>query len=74
MADTESMGMGIRVLVDGGWGFAATDDLTPAGIEKAIAKARAIAKASTLAMGRRCDWRAEPAHQATWASACRWIR
>ena len=32
VADTESAGMGIRLLIDGGWGFSATDDLTPAGI------------------------------------------
>ena len=35
--DSESTGIGIRVIADGCWGFAATDDLTPAGIERAVA-------------------------------------
>ena len=70
VADTESAGMGIRVLVDGGWGFAATDDLTPGGIDKAIFKARAIAKASTIALKTAVRLAPEPAHSAVWASAC----
>jgi TldD protein len=71
VADTESAGMGIRLLIDGGWGFAATDDLTPAGIEKAIYKARAIARASTLALGSAVRLAPEPVHQASWESPCR---
>jgi TldD protein len=71
VADTESAGMGIRLLIDGGWGFAATDDLTPAGIEKAIHKARAIAKASTLALGSAVRLAPEPVHEASWESPCR---
>jgi TldD protein len=71
VADTESAGMGIRLLIDGGWGFSATDDLTPAGIEKAIHKARAIAKASTLALGSAVRLAPEPVHQASWESPCR---
>ncbi|HET9695374.1 MAG TPA: DNA gyrase modulator, partial [Terriglobales bacterium] len=27
-SDSESLGLGIRVLADGAWGFAATEDLT----------------------------------------------
>lgn len=36
-------GVGVRVLVDGCWGFASTNDCTTAGIEKAIAIARKCA-------------------------------
>jgi TldD protein len=40
-----SDGIGVRVRVGGGWGFAATRDLTAAGAEDALADALAIAEA-----------------------------
>jgi TldD protein len=40
-----SEGIGVRVRVGGGWGFAATRDVTPAGAETALARALAIAEA-----------------------------
>jgi TldD protein len=33
IASSESMGLGIRVIVDGCWGFAATDDLAKPSIQ-----------------------------------------
>jgi TldD protein len=39
-------GVGVRVLEDGTWGFAATGDLSPAAIRKAIAEAQQAARAS----------------------------
>ena len=45
-SDAESMGIGIRVLADGAWGFAASDDRTRASVEKTAARALAIAKSS----------------------------
>ena len=45
-SDTESLGIGIRVLADGAWGFAASDDLSRQGVEAAAAHAVEIAKAS----------------------------
>src|SRR5258705_3765688 len=45
-SDAESQGVGIRVIADGAWGFAASDDLGRAGVEAAAARAFAIAKAS----------------------------
>jgi TldD protein len=44
IVDTESYGMGIRVLVNGCWGFSATDRLDNDSIAKAAALAVAIAK------------------------------
>jgi len=44
IVDTESYGMGIRVIVNGCWGFAATDKLDKDGIAKAATMAAAIAK------------------------------
>ena len=44
IVNTESYGMGIRVVANGGWGFAATDKLDNDGIAKAAELAVAIAK------------------------------
>ncbi|WP_345948487.1 TldD/PmbA family protein [Mucilaginibacter sp. PAMB04274] len=44
IVNTESYGMGIRVLANGCWGFAATDKLDTDSIAKAAAQAVAIAK------------------------------
>jgi len=45
-SDSESQGIGVRVIADGAWGFAASDDLTKQSIEATAARAVAIAKAS----------------------------
>jgi TldD protein len=44
--NTESYGVGIRVLADGTWGFASTNDVSPDGIQKAAAQAVKIARAN----------------------------
>ena len=46
VANTESYGAGVRVIVDGAWGFMATDQLTPESIVRAATEAVAIAKAN----------------------------
>jgi TldD protein len=46
MVNTESFGCGIRVIVDGTWGFAATSDVSKDGISRAAKKAAAIARAN----------------------------
>jgi TldD protein len=45
-ADSESLGLGVRVIADGAWGFAASDDLSRAAVEATAARAVEIAKAS----------------------------
>jgi TldD protein len=45
-SDAESLGYGVRVIADGAWGYAASDDLTRAGVEATAARAVEIAKAS----------------------------
>jgi len=47
IANTESFGVGIRVLANGAWGFAATNDVTPDGMAKTAARAVAVAKANS---------------------------
>jgi TldD protein len=49
LASTESTGFGVRVLVDGAWGFAASSDLSAAEVDRVTALAAQIARASSLA-------------------------
>jgi TldD protein len=46
--ESESIGLGVRVIADGAWGFAATDELTRNGVDRAAAQAVEIARASAL--------------------------
>src|SRR5438445_11106067 len=52
LADAESEGIGVRVLVDGAWGFACDRRLTAAGAREAAARACAFARAAPSANGR----------------------
>ncbi len=45
--NTESFGVGVRVIANGTWGFAATNDVTNDGVKKATERAVAIAKANS---------------------------
>ena len=68
VSSSESMGIGIRVLAFGCWGFAATDDLTPAGIQSAAALALEIARAGTAARKVEVTLASEQKYEATWVS------
>ncbi len=46
VVNTESFGIGIRVIANGTWGFASTNNVTDDGIKKATLQAVAIAKAN----------------------------
>src|SRR5262245_50610706 len=46
VADTESEGIGVRVLVDGAWGFACDGRLTVEGAREAATRAAAFARAA----------------------------
>lgn len=48
ISDTESFGFGVRVLVEGTWGFAASHRVTKEEIEKVTARAVAIARANRV--------------------------
>lgn len=47
VVNTESFGIGIRVIANGTWGFASTNNVTEDGIKKATQQAVAIAKANS---------------------------
>jgi len=45
-SDSESLGYSVRVIADGAWGFAASEDLSRNGVESTAARAVEIARAS----------------------------
>ena len=49
LVESETLGIGVRVISSGAWGFASTDRLTREGVRHAPREAVAIAKASALA-------------------------
>ena len=69
-SDAESLGIGIRVIAGGAFGFAATDDLSREGVEACAANAVAIAGASATVKAEELRMAPEPAHKAEWASPC----
>lgn len=46
VVNTESSGVGVRVIADGAWGFAATNDMSPEAVAEAARLATAIARAN----------------------------
>ena len=50
LSDSESLGFGVRVLVEGAWGFAASHDLTTAEVERVARQAVAQARANRSAL------------------------
>jgi TldD protein len=71
IASWESLGVGIRVIVDGCWGFAATDDLSTRGLGHAAELAVEIARSGTLAKKTGVVLAPEEAYSGDWTSACR---
>jgi TldD protein len=71
LAQSESIGIGVRVLADGAWGFAATDKLTKEGVAACAAAAVKIAKASALAKRSDVVMAPEDAYVDSWQSPFR---
>ncbi len=71
VSSSVSMGVAIRVLAGGCWGFAATDDLTRGGVQAAAALALDIARAGGIAKKRDVTLAPEDKHEATWVSPVR---
>jgi TldD protein len=70
VSSSESQGIGIRVLAFGCWGFAATGDVSKAGIEAAAALALEIARAGTAAKKDDVALAPEEKYESTWVSPC----
>jgi TldD protein len=69
-SEGESLGLGVRVLAQGGWGFAATQELTREGVERCAALAVAIARASARVQRQPVQLVPEPPAVADWNSPC----
>lgn len=68
--DTDTIGVGVRVLVDGTWGFAATRALTTDGVARAARQAVALARANRVARDREVKLAASPVHpNGVWRSS-----
>jgi TldD protein len=70
-ASSESLGVGVRVLLDGAWGFASTDDLSKEAVDHTAAQAVAIARASSRVKEHPVRLAHEPAVKLEWATPCR---
>src|SRR3990172_12612837 len=66
LAESESFGLGVRVMAQGCWGFASTDRLTREGVQACAARAVAIARASALAKRHDVVLVPEQAYVDTW--------
>src|SRR5271155_3406988 len=71
LAQSESIGMGVRALASGAWGFASTDRLTSEGVAACAAQAVSIAKASALAKRGDVEMVSEDAYIDSWQSPFR---
>jgi TldD protein len=71
VSEVDSVGCGVRALVDGTWGFAATSALTPDGVVAAARQAVTTSKASRAARGAAVELVPAPPQHAQWSSPCR---
>ncbi len=68
--DSESEGLGVRVLWNGVWGFAGTPDLTRESAEQCAAEAVEVARAAAGLEGRRVSLVPEPVDATVFRSDC----
>ena len=72
LADADTLGLAVRVVVDGTWGFAATVDMTPDAAARAAAEAVQVARVAAAINSERIELADEPAHgEVSWVSAYR---
>jgi TldD protein len=62
VVDTDSIGCGVRVLVDGTWGFAATRRMNRDAVAAAARQAVAIARANRVARDQAVEWLPSPVY------------
>jgi TldD protein len=71
VSDNESHGLGVRVLVDGSWGFAATPQMTRAAVQQAALSAVLLARAARAARRRRVELAPVTPVRGTWITPVR---
>ena len=67
-SESESLGVGVRVIAEGAWGFAASSDLSREAVERAAARAVEIARASARVKRENVRLAPEPAARAEWTT------
>jgi TldD protein len=68
--DADDLGLAVRVVVNGVWGFAAAVDLTPEAAARAAEQAVDVARVAAPIAAERIELAAEPGHgDVTWVSA-----
>jgi len=67
-SDAESVGISVRVIADGAWGFAASEDLSQAGVDATAARAVEIARASARVKQHDIRMAPEPVVTADWTT------
>lgn len=70
-SETESLGIGIRVLVNEAWGFSSTNDLSRESVERTAAHAIEVARASARVKEQPVRLAAEKPVVAEWGSPCK---
>jgi TldD protein len=70
LEQSESAGVGIRVLVDGAWGFASVNDLAADEVARIAADAVAIGRASTRVADRRVELSPLEPQTGSWSGPC----
>jgi TldD protein len=66
--EAQTLGIGVRVIARGAWGFASTDRLTREGVAACAAQAVALAQASALTRAKPVEMAPEQAHVDSWHS------
>ncbi len=71
LQDSDELGLAVRVVADGAWGFAAASQLTPEAAAAAAARAVEVARAAAPVSTERIELAPEPAHgEVSYVSAC----
>ncbi|MBI4971167.1 MAG: TldD/PmbA family protein [Candidatus Omnitrophica bacterium] len=66
LREASELAIGVRVLVDGAWGFAGTTDVSESGLKNIVREARANAAAQNLMKQFGVELAKEPAHRGSW--------
>jgi TldD protein len=66
VSDSESYGLGVRTIVNGAWGFAATNNMTKDGVVKAAREAARLSRAAKSVQRRPIELAPAPVVKGTW--------
>jgi TldD protein len=68
LSESQPQGLGVRLVVDGSWGFAASSDLSEDGVRRAVGAAAEMARLLRPLLEERVELAPEPAHRQTWVA------